>query len=120
MGLIINKARVLNQEKPVSILIEGDRISKISTELSFGADKEIDANGCLVLPTFVEPHIHLDKVLLSEQFGYASSIGRAREIIKKAKESFTISSVKQRIAKVLPLALKNGVTVIEATLTSIL
>src|SRR5208337_935311 len=66
------------------------------------------------MPTFVEPHIHLDKVLLSEEFGYASSIGQARDIIKKAKESFTISNVKQRIKRVLPLALKNGVTVIRS------
>ena len=110
--LIIRKAKVLNHEKPVSILIEGDRISKIASDLSFGADKEIDANGCLVLPTFVEPHIHLDKVLLSEEFGYASSISQAREIIKRAKESFTISNIKQRTEKVLPLALKHGVTVI--------
>lgn len=77
-------------------------------------DKEIDAKGGLVLPTFVEPHIHLDKVLLSEEFGYASSIEQACEIIKKAKESFTVSSVKQRIKRVLPLALKNGVTVIRS------
>src|SRR5208337_3469375 len=99
--LIIRKAKLLNREKSVSILIEGDRISKITSDLSFGADKEIDAKGCLVLPTFVEPHIHLDKVLLSEEFGYASSIGQARGIIKKAKESFTISNVKQRIKRVL-------------------
>jgi len=110
--LIIRKAKLLNREKSVSILIEGDRISKIAADLSFGADTEIDAKGCLVLPTFVEPHIHLDKVLLSEEFGYASSIGEAREIIKRAKESFTIGNIKQRTEEVLPLALKHGVTVI--------
>ncbi len=114
MSIVIRNAKLLNRAESVSILIEGDRISKITSDFSFEADKEIDAKGCLVLPTFVEPHIHLDKVLLSEEFGYASSIGQAREIIKKAKESFTISNVKQRIKRVLPLALKNGVTVIRS------
>jgi cytosine deaminase len=114
VSIIIRRAKVLSHEGPVSILIEGDRVSKIATDLSFGADKDIDAKGCLVMPTFVEPHIHLDKVLLSEEFGYASSIGQAREIIKRAKESFTASSIKQRIEKVLPLALKHGVTVIRS------
>ncbi len=114
MSIVIRNAKLLNRVESVSILIEGDRISKITSDFSFGADKEIDAKGCLVLPTFVEPHIHLDKVLLSEEFGYASSIGQARDIIKKAKESFTISNVKQRIKRVLPLALKNGVTVIRS------
>ncbi len=114
MSIVIRNAKLLNRVESVSILIEGDRISKITSDFSFEADKEIDAKGCLVLPTFVEPHIHLDKVLLSEEFGYASSIGQARDIIKKAKESFTISNVKQRIKRVLPLALKNGVTVIRS------
>jgi cytosine deaminase len=48
---------------------------------------------------------------LSEEFGYSSSIGQAREIIRKAKESFTVANVKERIKKVIPLALKQGVTV---------
>jgi len=114
LTILIRNAKVFSHEKPVSILIEGDRISKVATDFSFGADREIDAKGCLVLPTFVEPHVHLDKVLLSEEFGYSPSIGEAREIIKKAKETFTVSSVKDRINRVIPLALKQGVTVIRS------
>lgn len=87
---------------------------EVSSDLSVGADKVIDAGGAMVLPTFIEPHIHLDKVLLSEEFGFSSSIGEAREIIKRAKESFTISNVKERIRRVVPLALKNGVTIIRS------
>ena len=112
MTLLIRNARMISAEKLVSILIDGERISEISSVPPAGADKEIDAQGALVLPTFVEPHIHLDKALLSEQFGFSSSIGQAREIIKKAKETFTVSSVKERIKKVIPLALRQGVTVI--------
>jgi len=78
------------------------------------ASTEIDAHGALVMPTFIEPHIHLDKVLLSEEFGFSSSIGQAREIIRKAKESFTAQSVKERIRKVIPLAIRQGVTVIRS------
>lgn len=114
LTILIRNAEVFSYEKPVSILIEGDRISKVATDFSFGADREIDAKGCLVLPTFVEPHVHLDKVLLSEEFGYSPSIGHARGIIKKAKETFTVSSVKDRINRIIRLALKQGVTVIRS------
>jgi cytosine deaminase len=114
LTLLIRNAKTLSSEKTVSILIENRKILEVSPELSTGADREINAEGALVLPTFVEPHIHLDKVLLSEEFGFSSSIGQAREIIRRAKESFTISSVKQRIKKVVPLALKHGVTVIRS------
>ena len=112
MTLLIRNARTLTSEEPVSILVDGDRILEVATVPLAGAEREIDAQGSLVLPTFVEPHIHLDKALLSEEFGFSSSIGQAREIIRKAKESFTVSSVKERVKKVIPLALRQGVTVI--------
>lgn len=114
LTLLIRNAKTLFAEKLVAILIDGELIMEVVTEPSAGADREIDAQGALVLPTFVEPHIHLDKALLSEEFGFSSSIGQAREIIKKAKESFTVSSVKERINKVIPLALRQGVTVIRS------
>lgn len=112
MTLLIRNARTLTSEELVSILVDGDRILEVATVPLAGAEREIDAQGSLVLPTFVEPHIHLDKALLSEEFGFSSSIGQAREIIRKAKESFTVSSVKERVKKVIPLALRQGVTVI--------
>ena len=112
MTLLIRNARTLTFEELVSILVDDDRILEVATVPLAGAEREIDAQGSLVLPTFVEPHIHLDKALLSEEFGFSSSIGQAREIIRKAKESFTVSSVKERVKKVIPLALRQGVTVI--------
>ena len=112
MTLLIRNARTLTSEELVSILVDDDRILEVATVPLAGAEREIDAQGSLVLPTFVEPHIHLDKALLSEEFGFSSSIGQAREIIRKAKESFTVSSVKERVKKVIPLALRQGVTVI--------
>ncbi len=114
MSLFIRNAKILRSEELVSILVKGSRIAEVTTKPSAGSDREIDAKGALVLPTFIEPHIHLDKVLLSEEFGYSSSIGEAREIIRKAKESFTVSNVKDRIKRVIPLAMSRGVTVIRS------
>lgn len=111
MTILIRNARTLSHPKPVTILIEGKQISKVATELSTGADVELDAAGALILPTFVEPQIHLDKVLLSEESGYSSSMAEAREIIKKAKEAFTPARVKERIEKIIALAIKHGVTI---------
>ena len=112
MTLLIRNAKTPASEKIVCVSIEGEIISDVAKEISTRADTEIDAGGSLVFPTFVEPHIHLDKVLLSEEFGFSSSIKEAREVIRRAKESFTVSSVRDRIKKVIPLALKQGVTVI--------
>jgi len=112
--LLIRNARMIPTQQLQDVLIEDGKISEIAKECSCSADREIDANGALVLPTFIEPHIHLDKVLLAEEFGFSSSIVQARDVIKKAKESFTVSNVKERILKAIPLALMQGVTVIRS------
>jgi len=112
VSLLIRNAKIMSTQQ--DILVEDGQVSQVGEKLSFGADREIDAKGALVLPTFIEPHIHLDKVLLAKEFGFSSSIVQAREAIKKAKEAFTVNNVKERIMKVIPLALKQGVTVIRS------
>lgn len=113
MSLLIRNARTLDSQELTCISIERERISRISPNPP-SADRDLDAQGALVLPTFVEPHIHLDKVLLSQEFGYSSSIAEARELIKKAKASFTVDGVKERIKRVIPSALRRGVTIIRS------
>ena len=49
------------------LLIEGDSIKQIGQEINSQADKVIDASGRLVLPGFVQAHIHLCQSLLRGQ-----------------------------------------------------
>lgn len=49
------------------ILIEHDRISRIAPQIDQPADKVIDAAGMLVLPGFVQAHLHLCQTLLRGQ-----------------------------------------------------
>jgi 5-methylthioadenosine/S-adenosylhomocysteine deaminase len=49
------------------LLIEGDSIKQVGQNLSHPADKVIDAHGCLVLPGFVQSHIHLCQALFRGQ-----------------------------------------------------
>jgi len=114
LKLLIRNARLLSSKQLSSIIVEDERIFEVSPGSSGSADKEIDAGGSLVLPTFIEPHIHLDKILLAKEFGFSSSIAQARETIKKAKESFTVSNVKERIRSIIPFALRQGVTIIRS------
>jgi 5-methylthioadenosine/S-adenosylhomocysteine deaminase len=45
------------------LLIVGGRISRIAESIDLGADEVIDADGCAVLPGFVQTHIHLCQTL---------------------------------------------------------
>ncbi|MGD0613169.1 MAG: 5'-deoxyadenosine deaminase [Anaerolineales bacterium] len=49
------------------IFIEGNKIKKIGSHLDSSADKVIDASGMVVLPGFVQSHIHLCQSLLRGQ-----------------------------------------------------
>jgi 5-methylthioadenosine/S-adenosylhomocysteine deaminase len=49
------------------LLIEGNSIKQIEPVISFPADKVIDATGMLVLPGFVQSHIHLCQSLFRGQ-----------------------------------------------------
>ncbi len=49
------------------LLIEDNRIKQIAPDISQPASKVIDAHGCLVLPGFVQSHIHLCQSLFRGQ-----------------------------------------------------
>jgi len=49
------------------ILIDGKQIKRMEQEINIAADKVIDATGMLVLPGFVQSHIHLCQSLLRGQ-----------------------------------------------------
>ena len=41
------------------VLIDGDRILKVAPSIEDPADEVIDASGCLVVPGFIDLHVHL-------------------------------------------------------------
>jgi cytosine/adenosine deaminase-related metal-dependent hydrolase len=49
------------------LLVEGDKITQIGKNITIQADKTIDASGMLVLPGFVQSHIHLCQSLFRGQ-----------------------------------------------------
>jgi cytosine deaminase len=114
VGLVVKNARILGREsETLDVAVVGDKISQVGRDLApQRGTEEIDAEGNLLLPTFVEPHVHLDKAFLAEMEREASSIAEAREIVKEAKRRFTPSNVRARMERIIPSAIENGVTAI--------
>ncbi|RKP50465.1 amidohydrolase family protein [Trinickia fusca] len=67
MDLIIRRAvlptHVAGRDAPVDIGIEGERIIAVEPRLAAQAREEIEADGLLVTPPFVDAHFHLDATL---------------------------------------------------------
>src|SRR3954464_514614 len=62
MSILIRGGRVVTaaDDYVADVLIEGEHIALIGTELDVAADRTIDAAGKYVLPGFIDPHTHLD------------------------------------------------------------
>jgi cytosine deaminase len=116
MELIIRNARIRDQEKLQEIGIENGKIAAIRDRVNEKGVNEIDAQGRLTSPAFVNPHIHLDKTLLGERMrAYGSKVfkdfGTAIRITNDFKRNYTVEDIKHRASRVLESAATFGTTV---------
>jgi cytosine deaminase len=72
----------------------------------------LDAEGRMAVPGFVEPHIHLDKALISERapVNVSGTLTEAIEILWEIKRNYTVDEIADRASRVLERALENGIS----------
>jgi cytosine deaminase len=72
----------------------------------------LDAEGRMAVPCFVEPHIHLDKALISERapVNISGTLTEAIEILWEIKRNYTVEEIADRASRVLAQALANGIS----------
>jgi cytosine deaminase len=72
----------------------------------------LDADGRMAVPGFVEPHIHLDKALISERapVNVSGTLIEAIEILWEIKRNYTVDEIADRASRVLARALEHGVS----------
>lgn len=62
MSILIKNGRIITatDDYKADIFIEGETVKTIGQNLEVKADRVIDANGMLVFPGGIDPHVHLD------------------------------------------------------------
>ena len=73
--MIIKNAKIINSEKPVSIIIENEKIKKIETNNDFENYKDnniIDANYNYILTGIIDPHTHMREPGLTHKEDFTS------------------------------------------------
>jgi dihydropyrimidinase len=62
MSLLIKNGRIItaSEDYHADIFIEGEEISSIGKHLNVTADETIDAQGMMIFPGGIDPHVHLD------------------------------------------------------------
>ncbi len=112
MNLLIRNARLRGREDLVDIGIAQERISDIAPKLALPAAQTIDAAGDLVIPGFVNLHLHADKALLGEIMrpNLSGTLPEAIEITNEFKRKYDPAEVAERAGRVIESGIKNGTT----------
>ena len=110
LDLILRQARLAEAGKGlVDIGIAAGRIVEIAPRIAAdGAAEELD--GRLVIPGFVESHIHLDKSCILERCPEHGSLQDAIAAVAAAKRAFTEEDVYARARRTLEKAIVQGTT----------
>jgi len=93
-------------------IADGRFVSVNRNGVSSAAVLTLDAEGRMAVPGFVEPHIHLDKALISERapVNRSGTLTEAIEILWELKRNYTVDEIADRAARVLAQALENGIS----------
>jgi cytosine deaminase len=112
---ILRNGRIAGLEHgPVDIGVRDGRIAVIGPKLETGASdgtRNIALDGRLVIPGFVETHIHLDKSCISDRCACRTgTLREAIETVAAAKLAFTEDDIYARARRTLEKAIVQGTT----------
>lgn len=107
--LILRRCRLFNTE--VDIGIQDGLITAISDQLSTKGQTELNIQGQLVSPPFVESHIHLDSALTAGEprWNQSGTLFEGIEIWRERKQNLTLDDVKNRAKETLKLQASQGI-----------
>ena len=109
--MLIKNAKLRNSENVVDILIENGIITKIEENIEVDNIETIDAKGFLVVPPFIEPHVHLDTTLTAGEprWNESGTLFEGIERWSERKEFLSIEDVKNRARKAISWQVANGI-----------
>ncbi|MBD2183618.1 cytosine deaminase [Planktothrix sp. FACHB-1355] len=107
--ILLRRCRL--QDREVDIGIRDGKIGAIAPHLSEPAQLELDIQGKLVSPPFVESHIHLDSALTAGEprWNESGTLFEGIEIWRERKQSLTLDDVKKRAIEALKLQASQGI-----------
>ncbi|GEL03596.1 cytosine deaminase [Rummeliibacillus stabekisii] len=109
--MIIKNAKLRKREGLWQIHIQNKKIVKIAQKIEKNDQQIIDVQGCLVLPPFIEPHIHLDTTLTAGEpnWNVSGTLFEGIQRWSERKESLTAQDVKTRAKTALKWQIAQGI-----------
>ena len=94
------------------IVVDGERIVAVGPGVAEGLAVGVeDCSGKLVLPAFIDGHVHLDKALIRDELReHDGTLTAAIEAIHERKRRYTVEDVRRRARAVIEASVQLGTT----------
>ncbi len=114
--LILRRANLPDGRQGIDIGIKGRRIVEMAPALKAEASKEIDADGRLVTPPFVDSHFHMDSTLSvgTPRFNESGTLLEGIKIWGEQKPTLTADLIKDRALELCRWAIGRGTLAIRS------
>lgn len=115
LDLIIKNA-VLSDGRRVDVAVTGGKIAAVEPELSAAAEQNIDAQGYLLSPPFVDAHFHLDSTLSlgHPRLNQSGTLLEGIQIWNELKPELTVENIKDRARRLCHWAIARGTLAIRS------
>src|SRR5919109_475430 len=95
----------------VDVVVDADRIVAVSAGAAAGIKQLIDARDKLLLPAFVDGHVHLDKALIRDELDeHDGTLAGAIDAIHERKRRYTVEDVRVRARTMIEDSVRLGTT----------
>jgi cytosine deaminase len=115
LDLLLRRARLLDQAGEHDVAIRDGRIAQVAALIDVPAARRVDLEGRLVLPGFVDSHLHLDKAYLNEIPDFHGLTGPAFFAkLKELKQRRPVEDLHNSMRRALEACASHGTTTIRA------
>lgn len=102
---------VLRDGQLTDVVVDGDRIAAVAQGAAQRVKTVTEGRGRLLLPAFIDIHVHLDKVNIRRQLReHDGTLAGAIAAIHERKRDYTVEDVAARAAVVIESAVLHGAT----------
>lgn len=111
---VLRRARIVGNSALVDIGIEAGLIVNVGKNLQEPTREELILDGRVVLPAFVDAHLHPDKAFTAAAIGTAGSVKEASERLARYRVTRSKDDVRRSIERSLGLLVSHGVGFVRA------
>src|SRR2546430_4017660 len=93
------------------VVTDGARSARLESGTAVGLPERIDCSGKLLLPAFIDGHVHLDKVLIRDELReHDGTLAGAIGAIHERKRKYTVDDVRARARAAIEDSVRLGTT----------